>query len=75
MAAIKIIKIHPAIGIARLGNSPTGFFIGPEQPGVHPRPRGGYRDAKGSCRTLDLGLIVNRGSCELDRKRRSSGFD
>jgi hypothetical protein len=46
MAAIKTIKIHPAIGIARLGNSPTRFFIGPEKPGVHPRPRGGYRDAQ-----------------------------
>jgi len=32
MAAIKTIKIYPAIGIARLGNSPTGFFIGPERP-------------------------------------------
>jgi len=29
-----------------LGNSPTEFFIGPEKPGAHPRPRGGYRDAK-----------------------------
>jgi len=28
MATIETIKIHPAIGIARLGNSPTGFFIG-----------------------------------------------
>jgi len=35
MRAIKSIKIHPAIGIARLGNSPTGFFVGPEVPGVH----------------------------------------
>ncbi len=47
MAEIKTIKIHPAIGIARLGNSPTDFFIGPEKPGAHPRPRGGYRDEKG----------------------------
>ena len=47
MATIETIKIHPAIGIARLGNSPIGFFIGPERPGAHPRPRGGYRDAKG----------------------------
>ena len=46
MAAIETIKIHPAIGIARLGNSPTGFFIGPEKPGVHPRPQGGYKDAQ-----------------------------
>ena len=46
MAAIETIKIHPAIGIARLGNSPTGFFIGPEKPDVHPRPQGGYKDAQ-----------------------------
>jgi L-Lysine epsilon oxidase N-terminal/L-lysine epsilon oxidase C-terminal domain len=47
MAAIATIKIHPTIGIARLGNSPSEFFIGPEKPGVHPRPIGGYRDAQG----------------------------
>ncbi len=49
MAPVKIaaIKIHPSIGIARLGNSPSEFFIGPETPGVHHRPRGGYRDSKG----------------------------
>src|SRR5437660_12638030 len=41
---IKTVKIHPAIGIARVGNSPTKFFIGPEKPGVHRRPNGGYRD-------------------------------
>ena len=29
---ISSIKIHPAIGIARLGNSPYEFFIGPELP-------------------------------------------
>ena len=46
MAAITSIKIHPAIGIARLGNSPTEFFIGPEIPGSHPRPPSGYRDAQ-----------------------------
>ena len=27
-----IYKIHPAIGVARVGNSPTKFFIGPETP-------------------------------------------
>jgi len=35
MAPMKI-RIHPAIGIARLGNSPEGFFCGPEIPGVFP---------------------------------------
>ena len=47
MPAIVSIKIHPAIGIARLGNSPADFFVGPELPGVHQRPRGGYKDAQG----------------------------
>ena len=47
MKTIHTIKIHPAIGIARLGNSPTGFFIGPEKPGAHTRPKGGYKDAQG----------------------------
>lgn len=45
---IKTVKIHPAIGIARIGNSPTDFFIGPEIPGDHTLPPGGYKDA--SCR-------------------------
>ena len=27
-----ILKIHPAIGIARVGDAPTAFFIGPERP-------------------------------------------
>src|SRR5262245_680240 len=29
-------RIHPAIGIARIGDSPDDFFIGPEAPGVSP---------------------------------------
>ena len=41
---IRTIRIHPAMGIARLGNSPEGFFIGPEIPGVVVAPLGGYRD-------------------------------
>lgn len=48
MSAITQVKIHPAIGIARLGNSPTDFFIGPEIPLDHTAPAGGYKDA--SCR-------------------------
>lgn len=38
-------RIHPAIGIARLGNSPE-FFIGPERPGERPEPPGGFKDAQ-----------------------------
>jgi hypothetical protein len=44
---VRTIRIHPAIGIARLGNSPDGYFIGPELPGVTPKPKGGYKDAQG----------------------------
>lgn len=44
MEEIKTIKIHPAIGIARVGNSPTESFIGPEIPGVRTQPRGGFKD-------------------------------
>src|SRR6185312_7365101 len=40
------IKIHPAIGIARLGNSPDEYFIGPEIPGDRSIPPGGYKDSK-----------------------------
>lgn len=41
-------KIHPAIGIARVGNSPGEFFIGPELPYATPAPPGGYKDASGA---------------------------
>lgn len=39
--------IHPAIGIARLGDSPTDTFIGPEVGGAHAIPDGGFKDATG----------------------------
>lgn len=34
-------RIHPAIGIARLGNHPTDYFFGPEAPGI--APEGPYK--------------------------------
>ena len=42
---IRTARIHPAIGVARLGNSPQEYFIGPEIPGVYQYPEGGFRDA------------------------------
>jgi hypothetical protein len=39
------IRIHPAIGIARVGNSPEEFFLGPERPGKYPSVNE-YRDSK-----------------------------
>jgi hypothetical protein len=39
--------IHPGIGIARVGNSPDEYFIGPEAPGEVSRPDGGFKDDAG----------------------------
>jgi hypothetical protein len=47
----KIVRcaIHPAIGIARVGNSDE-WFVGPEVPGLTPKPEGGYKDTAGRIR-------------------------
>jgi hypothetical protein len=44
---IKTVKIYPPIGIARLGKSKDGYFIGPERPGEITIPPDGFRDAAG----------------------------
>ena len=42
---MKTYHIFPGIGIARLGNSPDEYYIGPEAPGISGAPGGGsYRD-------------------------------
>lgn len=46
LTSITSARIHPAIGIARVGNSDE-YFIGPEVPHPVPPPEGGYRDASG----------------------------
>lgn len=40
--------IHPAIGIARIGNSADGYYFGPELPGTLPIALGGFKDASGA---------------------------
>src|SRR5215210_9580941 len=50
MSCNKIVRcaIHPAIGIARLGNSPDEYFLGPEIPGVPAHPDDGlFKDKAG----------------------------
>jgi hypothetical protein len=49
MASTDIVtcRIHPGIGVARIGNSPDEFFFGPEVPNAHDDPPGGYKDAAG----------------------------
>ncbi|MDB5071998.1 MAG: Lysine-epsilon oxidase, partial [Candidatus Eremiobacteraeota bacterium] len=47
-ARIAYCKIHPGVGIARVGNSPDAYFIGPESPGIVPVPLDGrYKDDVG----------------------------
>lgn len=41
------VKIHPAIGIARVGNSPRPAFIGPESPDAPPLDMSAYKDEEG----------------------------
>jgi L-lysine epsilon oxidase-like protein/VWA domain-containing protein len=48
-----VYKIHPAIGIARVGDSPDEFFIGPERIGEEPNPAGGFKDSQ--CRVKRQG--------------------
>ncbi|MFD5542317.1 LodA/GoxA family CTQ-dependent oxidase [Streptomyces sp. NPDC127079] len=49
---IKIVqvKIHPAIGVARVGNSKEKPFIGPESPDQNPADLGSYKDGSGAIR-------------------------
>jgi hypothetical protein len=46
-APITYCKIFPPLGIARLGNSPDEYFIGPESPGLVPDNGGSYKDSQG----------------------------
>ncbi|GAB4195923.1 MAG: LodA/GoxA family CTQ-dependent oxidase [Roseiflexaceae bacterium] len=40
--------IHPAIGVARVGDSPEGVFLGPQVADPPPAELGAYRDAQGA---------------------------
>ncbi len=42
------VAIYPGIGVARVGNSESEYFIGPEVPFSVPKPSGFYRDASGA---------------------------
>lgn len=48
--SIAYAKIHPSIGIARVGNSrqPDGFYIGPQVVDPAPLPAQNYRDSTGA---------------------------
>jgi L-Lysine epsilon oxidase N-terminal len=47
-ATIVRAAIYPAIGIARVGNSETAYFLAPEVADPLPEPVGFYRDPTGA---------------------------
>src|SRR5690242_5460269 len=46
MSRIAYCAIHPAVGVARVGDSPDEYFLGPEQPGGAETPAS-YKDKSG----------------------------
>ena len=48
LAGVMSVAVHPAIGIARVGNSADSFFFGPELPGAIPVAPDGFKDATGA---------------------------
>lgn len=47
LSKIKRVAIYPSIGIARVGNSPDEYFIGPTIPGVPASDNNDFRDPQG----------------------------
>lgn len=47
MLQVHRVIIAPSIGVARLGNSPEEYFLGPESVGHAPKPAGGFKDKHG----------------------------
>lgn len=47
LSDIAFCKIYPGIGIARVGNSPDEFFLGPETPGSGPQAGTEFKDMQG----------------------------
>ncbi|MBV8867154.1 MAG: LodA/GoxA family CTQ-dependent oxidase, partial [Acidobacteriaceae bacterium] len=58
--------IHPAIGIARIGNSSSGYYLGPELPGTVPHAPDGFKDASGAIKRQAARFRIYG----LDRHRR-----
>jgi L-Lysine epsilon oxidase N-terminal/L-lysine epsilon oxidase C-terminal domain len=48
LARVASVAVHPAVGIARVGNSADRFFFGPELPGRLPVAPDGFKDAGGA---------------------------
>ena len=45
---VKRVAIYPSIGIARVGNSPNEYFLGPTIPGETAKDKNNFRDPDGN---------------------------
>lgn len=67
--------IYPSIGIARVGNSPDEWFIGPETPNPAPLPPGSYRDKNGALKRQAARFRVYGVNAKGEIVRELSGSD
>ncbi len=65
-AEITSAAIHPAIGIARVGNSTSDYYLGSELPGTVPVSQGGFKDSSGAIKRQAARFRIYG----LDRHRR-----
>ncbi len=65
-AEITSAAIHPAIGVARIGNSTSYHYLGPELPGTVPLAPGGFKDPSGAIKRQAARFRIYG----LDRHRR-----
>jgi hypothetical protein len=52
--------IHPAPGVAQVGNSPYKYYFGPGIPGGLPIAPGGYKDSRGAMKRQTAQFTVYR---------------
>ena len=58
LSKVKKVAIYPAIGVARVGNSPQEFFIGPTAPGTHPDDPHDFRDSQGRIKRQGAKFVI-----------------
>ncbi len=58
LVGVASVAVHPAVGIARVGNSADSFFFGPELPGSLPVAPGGFKDATGAIARQAAGFRI-----------------
>lgn len=68
-------RIHPGLGIARLGDSEHAYFVGPEAPGWRPPPVGGYKDDLGKVKRQAARFRIFEYGPDGVARREVTGFE